>query len=427
LVESLVSDDGARSINPSNRLGQSSFDKQVNAMAVLPYQIYDADNHLYEPEEAFLRHLPQNFSKEFYFVDVNGRRKLVIGGMVSEYIPNPTFAVVAAPGVHEKWYRAENVDGLSLRDMTGKVLRPPPEWRSGEGRLEALQQQGVHSALIFPTLASAIEARLGNRADTVAALFSSLNKWLEEDWGFARDNRLFAVPFISLIDVDAAIAELERVLRAGARCVGIRPAPVPGIAGSRSFGQAEFDPFWARCAEAKIFVCLHSSDSGYDQIYRWWASGGKGEFLPFEKDAFGLMLEPLARPITDSLSALLCHGALDRNPGLRIVCVENNSEWVGPLLKRFDRAYGQMPKAFSRHPRETFHKHVFVAPAYEDDMDELATFLPAERILFGSDFPHPEGLAEPLAYLKEFENFSSADVEKIFSSNLKGLLQGVRN
>ena len=86
-----------------------------------------------------------------------------------------------------------------------------------------------------------------------------------------------------------------------------------------------------------------------------------------------------------------------------------------------------MPKSFSRHPRDTFIKHFFVAPAYEDDMQQIAKWLPAERILFGSDFPHPEGLAEPLDYLKEFEGFPAADIEKIFSSNLKGLIDGVRN
>ena len=396
-------------------------------MASLPYDVYDADNHLYEPAEAFLRHLPKSAEKDFYFAQVNNRTKLVIAGQLSEYIPNPTFEVVAAPGVHEKWYRAENSEGLTMRQMAGKPLRPPAEWRSGDGRIQILDQQGIHSALVFPTLASVIEARLGNKAKTVAALFHSLNQWLHEEWGFARQNRLFAVPFVSLIDVDAAVEELEFVLKSGARCVGIRPAPVPGLAGSRSFGFAEFDPFWARCAEANIFVCLHSSDSGYDQIYRWWTAGSRDEFLPFEKDAFGLMLEPLARPITDSLSALVCHGVLDRHPSVRIVCVENNAEWVGPLLKRFDRAYGQMPAAFKRNPRDIFRQHVFVAPAYEDNMSELAGSMPVERILFGSDFPHPEGLANPLAYLQEFEGFTPEDIEKIFCTNLKGLLAGERN
>ena len=60
-------------------------------MSSLPFPVYDADNHYYEPEEAFLRHLPAKFQKDFYFVEVKGRKKLVIGGMLSEYIPNPTF------------------------------------------------------------------------------------------------------------------------------------------------------------------------------------------------------------------------------------------------------------------------------------------------------------------------------------------------
>ena len=86
-----------------------------------------------------------------------------------------------------------------------------------------------------------------------------------------------------------------------------------------------------------------------------------------------------------------------------------------------------MPGAFKRHPVDTFHKHIFVAPFYEDNVDDLIKLIPAERILFGSDYPHPEGLAEPLDYLKDFKNYSADDVQKIFSSNLKGLLEGARN
>lgn len=392
----------------------------------LPYPVYDADNHLYEPEDAFLRHLPKKFEKDFLFVDIKGRKKLVIGGVLSEYIPNPTFEVVAGPGTHEKWYRAENPEGLTMREMTGKVVRPPPEWRSGDGRLGIMDQQGIHAALVFPTLASVIEERLGHNHELVAALFHSLNLWTQEEWGFARENRLFSVPMINLGDIDLAVKELEFALANGARAVGIRPAPVPSIHGSRSFAYPEFDPFWARCAEAGIFVCFHASDSGYDRIYRDWAGRGS-EFVPFEKDPFKQTMELLERPIADSMSAMICHGALERHPNLRVVSVENGSEWVGPLLRRLDRAYGQMPKSFVRHPRETFARQIFVAPFYENDPIELAEHIPAERILFGSDYPHPEGLAEPLAYVQEFRSFDAVAMKKIFHSNLKGLLEGKRD
>jgi predicted TIM-barrel fold metal-dependent hydrolase len=396
-------------------------------MASLPYTVYDADHHLYEPEEAFTRHLPKEYANDFYFVKKGNRTKLVINGMLSEYIPNPTFEVVAAPGKHEKWYRGTNTEGLTMRELSGEALRPPPEWRSGDGRLKVMDQQGVHAALIFPTLASVIEERLSSKPQVMQALFHSLNMWTHEEWGFARENRLFSVPMINLSDIDGAIAELDFVLKAGARTIGIRPAPVPNERGqTRSFGFQEFDPFWARVAEAGIFVNLHASDSGYDFINRMW-SGGGAEMVAFQNDAHKLTTDTLGRAVADALSALICHGVFARHPNLRIVSVENGAGWLRPLLSRLNHAYGQMPKAFKEHPIETFHRHIFVAPFYEDNTEELKKDIPTNRILFGSDYPHPEGLAEPLDYVKEFTTYSEGEVKQIFHSNMKGLLEGARD
>jgi predicted TIM-barrel fold metal-dependent hydrolase len=393
-------------------------------MRSLPFPVYDADNHLYEPEEALTRYLPDRFRRDFYFVDVGGRRKLAIAGTISEFIPNPTFEVVAAPGTHVAWFRAENPEGKTLREMTGKPIRPPAEWRSGDGRIALLDKQGVHATLVFPTLASMLEERLGVRAEATAALFHSLNRWTIDEWGFARQNRLFSVPYISLTDVDRAVEELEFVLEHGARCVGIRPAPVPDIRGSRSFGLPEYDPFWARVADAEIFVCLHASDSGYDRITQWWTGGVDEEWLAFERNSFQTMMDLLGRAISDSIAALICHGVFERHPKLRVAAVENGAGWVGPFVKRLDYAYGQLPQSFEVHPREQFERHVYVAPFYEDDMESLRPYLPVERTLFGSDYPHPEGVAEPLDYLDEFASYKPDEIEKVFSTNLKQLIEG---
>ena len=332
------------------------------------FQVYDADNHLYEPEEAFTRHLPQKFKRDFYFVDVEGRRKVVISGRLSEFIPNPSFAVVAAPGAHELWYRARNTEGKTLRELTGKPIRPPQSWRTGDERIRMLDQQGLQAALVFPTLASVIEERIGARGEVTAALFHALNEWIVSEWGFAREKRLFTVPFIALTDVDAAVKELDFVLEHGARVVNIRPAPVPDLRGSRSFGFKEYDPFWARVAEAGIFVTLHGSDSGYDRITRWW-TGGDGEQLAFDHSPFKSVVDLIGRAISDSVAALICHGVFDRHPKVKVASVENGATWVAPLLRKLEHAYGQMPQYFKTHPRELFHQHVYVAPFYEDDVN----------------------------------------------------------
>lgn len=392
-------------------------------MSNVSFPVYDADNHLYEPEEALLRYLPEKYKREFYFVDVEGRRKLVVGGCLTEFIPNPNFAVVAKPGSHIDWYCANNPEGKTLRELTGKPIRPPESWRTGQGRIEELDQLGLHATLIFPTLASVIEERIGAKGDVTAALFHSLNRWMAEEWGFAHKDRVFAVPFISLTDVDAAVKELEFVLEQGARAVNIRPAPVPDIRGSRSFGWKEYDPFWARVADAGIFVTMHGSDSGYDRITRWW-TGNEGEQLGFVHTPLKVVVDLIGRAISDSIAALICDGVFDRHPTLKVASVENGATWVAPLLHRLERAYGQMPKSFPKHPRDAFHEHIYVAPFYEDNVDDLGALISPDRMLFGSDYPHAEGLANPLDYLKEFENFKDEDIKKIFSTNLKNLLEG---
>ena len=395
-------------------------------MSKLPYPVYDADGHFYEPEDAFLRYMPEAYKSEFQYVQVNGRTKLAIGGAISNYIPNPTFEVVAAPGSHELWYRGQNTEGLSLRELTGKPIKSPPEFRNGAARLKLLDEQGIHAQLIYPTLASAIEGRMNYDHKLMAAALHALNQWTRDEWGFAREERLFAAPMVSLADVDLAIEELDWALAQGARMVSLRPAPVPGYRGTRSPGNREFDPFWARVNESGIFVVLHVSDSGYDEIYRWWGSGAR-EMLAFDRsDPLKMCIDTQGRAIADTLSALIAHGVFDRFPKIRVISAENGSSWVEHLVHMMGRAYGQLPKAFARHPVEALREHVYVAPYYEDDLPRLAELIGVDRIMFNSDYPHPEGLARPLDFLHELKGFSDGDIQKVMSSNLKGLLEGAR-
>jgi len=388
------------------------------------YPIYDADQHYYETPDAFLRYLPKQYSKEFQYVTVNGRTKLAVAGMLSEYIPNPAFEVVAAPGSHEKWYRGDNPEGLSLREIGGKPVRSDAAFHSGPAHLQMMDSHGIQAAILLPTLASIIEERLGDKPDVIAALFHSLNRWVQDEYGFS-NGRQFPVAAINLADLELALQELEFVIKAGARVVLIRPAPVPGLRGGRSFGFKEFDPFWARVAEAKILVVLHTSDTGYDKIYQWWTAGGAGETRPFEKDPFKEVLDVvLGRPIQDSLAALVCHGVFDRHPGVRVASLENGSAWLEPLLKRLQSAHHKMPKEFSQDPVEAFRRHVYIAPFYEDPVKKVIELVGIDHVLFGSDWPHPEGLAKPLDFFKDIDDLTAAEQQHVMSSNLKTLLEG---
>ncbi|AZI37643.1 hypothetical protein NT2_06_02620 [Caenibius tardaugens NBRC 16725] len=391
----------------------------------LPFPVYDADNHFYEPEDAIFRHLPKKWANDFKFVEVNGRKRLAINNRISDYIPNPTFDRVAAPGSHVKYYKAENTEGLSMRELTGKPVTPPSAWRYGRDRIAVLDEHQVHAAVMFPTLFSVIEHGLAYNHELLHDALHALNMWVSEEWGFAYKDRIFAVPVINLADMDRATAELDWLLAQGARTVNLRPSPVPGYRGGRSPGLKDFDAFWARINEAKIFVSIHASNSDYDHLINMWTGGA--EWLPFESNPLVNCLRIIERAISDTIAALICDGLFDRFPDLRIVSVENGAKWVGSLIETLEHVYGQMPQKFRSDPVETFHRNIFVTPFVEDNWDVVGQHMQTNRILFGSDYPHPEGTEHPLDFLQELTSFTMAQKEQIMSSNLKGLLEGKRD
>jgi predicted TIM-barrel fold metal-dependent hydrolase len=387
--------------------------------ATLDIPVFDADNHLYETRDAFTKFLPDRYAGAIDYVDVHGRTKIMVRGHISEYIPNPTFDVVARPGAQEDYFRHGNPEGKSYREIFGKPVRALPAWREPAPRVELMDEQGLDRTLMFPTLASLLEERLRDDPELTHAVIHALNQWMHETWTFNYQDRIFATPVITLPIVERAIEELEWVVERGARVVLIRPAPVPGLRGPRSFGLPEFDPFWAKVVEADILVALHSSDSGYDRYANEWL-GSDREMLPFKPQAFRML--HAWRPVTDAVSALICHGALSRFPDLKVAVIENGSSWTAPLMENLADVYKKMPQEFLEDPVEVFRRQIHISPFWEEDLGALAELLGEDRVLFGSDYPHPEGLAEPTSYVHELEGVPDESVRKIMGGNLARLM-----
>jgi predicted TIM-barrel fold metal-dependent hydrolase len=58
-------------------------------------------------------------------------------------------------------------------------------------------------------------------------------------------------------------------------------------------------------------------------------------------------------------------------------------------------------------------------PFAEDDVVELVKHLPIENVIYGSDWPHPEGLAEPEDYIFDLKSFTPAEQRLIMRDNLR--------
>ncbi|HEX9681688.1 MAG TPA: amidohydrolase family protein [Acidimicrobiales bacterium] len=390
----------------------------------LDFAVFDADNHMYETPDALTKFIPPEYDGVIDYVEVRGRTKVAVKGQISDYIPNPTFDIVAAPGAQEEFFKHGNPDGKSRRELMGDPIKCLPAFRSPEPRLELMDELGVDRALMWPTLASLVEERLSDDPEATHAVVHALNQWMHEEWTFNYEDRIFPTPVVTLPIVDRAIAELEWVLQRGARVILVRPAPVPGYQGPRSFALPEFDPFWEAVQEAGVVVGMHASDSGYQRYMNEWEGVRDDEMRPFKGfSGFAAISHGGHRAILDTVSSAVGHGLCTRFPKLCIVPVENGSGWVRPIIKQMEHAYRNAPQLFEEHPVEVFKRNFWVHPFHEDDTAGLIDLIGVDNVVFGSDFPHPEGLADPLSFVDELEGLPQDVVAKVMGGNLAKLMK----
>jgi predicted TIM-barrel fold metal-dependent hydrolase len=383
-------------------------------------QIFDFDNHYYEAEDAFTRHQEKRLrNRGVRWAEVDGRRRLLVGGRVNGYVANPTFDPVAKPGCLYEWYRG-NPEQKSIVEAFGELEPIRPEYRDRDARLAVMDEQQVAATLLFPTLGVGLEDSLRDDPEAAAGAFQAFNRWLEEDWGFAYQQRIFAVPYVQLLDPVAAAEELRSLVERGALAVNVRNAPVPAPGGYRSPFDPAYDPFWGLAAESGVVVATHAGNDGYDALIKMWEPGG-AESSIFRSPLRNVVTKN--RAVSDFYATAVCHKVFERFPTLRLASVENGASWIPDLLHRLDDAANRNPGYFAEHPSETFGEHVWVTPFWEDDVPGLVGDYRTDRLLLGSDWPHAEGTRQPLDFLTDtLAGLADEDVQRIARDNASELL-----
>lgn len=390
--------------------------------------IFDTDNHYWEATDSFTRHRDPKFADRGVVLrEVDGKPRYFFGDRPHPVSPGPADQHGRPrPGALYDYFK-----GVSGLDRVGDELscedpNDHPEWFKRDARLAVMDTQGLEAAWLFPSQGVTVEGPMQPDVEASIEILRAFNRWLDDDWGFAYQNRIFATPFITLSDVTKAVTELEWCLERGARIVTLRNGPVFTPEGTRSPADPIFDPFWARAEESGVVVTMHAGfEDGYvdvtEAVAKTWGIDTK-----FTKDVAGSLLSfPQTlmkhRLIQDFATVLVVHGLFERFPRLRVAYIENGAEWVAPLLHTLQVLHGQNPGMFKSNPVDQFIDHCWVAPFVEDSVEDLAKYLPAERILFGSDWPHAEGLFDPNDYFEKVSSFSLADRRRIMAENAREL------
>jgi predicted TIM-barrel fold metal-dependent hydrolase len=399
----------------------------------MEYLPIDADNHYYESEDAFTRHGDEDVKKFVRWLSEGKRRHIVFGNNISTSLPNATFNPIAKPGCfHQRLQELESGSGsrvLSTTDRTryGELEPIPSYYRDRDSRLSVMDGQGVDKAILFPTLGVGVEGLMSDNPRMAYKVFTAFNTWLNEDWGFSYRDRIYAAPYIPVLEPDYAVAELERVLDQGARVIALRPGPANG----RSPADPIWDPFWSRLNEAKILVAYHgyAGPDQYDIAMRFlWQ---RQRVTDPEYQATLLRALRDSRPVLDTFIALVLGNLFGRFPNVRVASIENGCAWVdfclhildhaGTLLERTIRAFGT---TVDDRPSEIFKERIYVSPFPEEDVLGLIDSIGAKRVLFGSDWPHPEGNIHPLDYMTCLKGLDDDSIKLVMRDNAEVVLAG---
>ena len=381
----------------------------------------DADCHYYEPDDAFTRFLEAPLRDRALRIDRDKGGQVLLGDERLGFFSIAVGDHAGPPGMLKAYFRdkgefvAPNHDGTNAAAVAAFTDR--------SARLALLEEQRLEACLMLPSWGVGVEPELRAHPDLLYPSVRAFNRWVEADWGFD-DGRIVATAILSLADVDEAAAEIDRLAASGCRAVCITTGPIDG----RSPADPHFDPVWARLQDHGIIAIHHIGATPFCELYatQWGERAHPPSHRHSTLEMFFGMGE---RPIADTWAALYLHNLFGRFPRLQVAAIEWGAAWLPAHLDRLAKlsraGKNKDSWRFGRpdlDPFETFARNQWIVPYYEDDIPGLVASLGDERLLAGSDYPHPEGLADPNEFADELVELPEESQRRILHDNAATML-----
>lgn len=320
--------------------------------------IFSADAHLAEPPDLYRDAMPAHLQDWALWTDVEGDSIVILMGQ--------TKLLKVYRNFHD--HKTGELGCEDVRRLGGRNL---------DMRLKDMERDGVDAELCYPGIG--LTAGLITDAEALKETCRIYNDWA---WNYLDGLRekLIAAAMIPHIDIDDAVAELERVIAMGYRTVML-PSVLPPDA--PQYNDPVWDRVFAICAEKDIPVCIHTS-SGFKNIRPMRGPGAAVyNYTTLMCDAINV------------ITLLAAGGVLDRNPGAKILLSEYGAGWLLALGERMDEGYfGHAPMVqpkLQRLPSQIVREQVVLC--LQNDLGALKTLREqgVETMVFATDYPHSEG------------------------------------
>ena len=373
-------------------------------------KVVDADGHIMEPSDLWEKNLEAKYRDRALRIcrDEDGLEYMEIDGKKSKIMNGGTFGGYSGIGasLEERqniWFKS---GGIDYEDARFPAAKDPHE------RIKWLDEHGIDACLIYPSMGISWQTECGDPA-LAAAYCRVYNDWLVAFCSPYPD-RLHAIAQISLMDVEQGVREIKRVAKLGMRGVYLFSHPANGI----RYGSPYYDPFWAEAQDLEMPVAIHVSHTPRFVGHQLYEDEGSGKG-PGEVRWFHNML--INGDCVLAFTCMFAGGVFERFPRLKVGVVETGCGWIAHWLDFMDAKYDmlQFETKLKRRPSEYFERQCFISgEPDETTFPAMAQLVGAHKLVWGSDYPHVEGHAEPVEDLKKtLAPLPEADQRKILGQN----------
>ena len=293
-----------------------------------------------------------------------------------------------------KIHRSDRMASTGLYDDGKKGIR---RLTDPELRIKDQDRDGVQAEVLYGILGAT--SRL-NDPEAAVEVIRVYNEWLA---GFceAHPDRFVGLAAIPNNPLDAAIAEVERVAKRGA-CRGIDIANSSDL---KPLWDPYWEPLWAVINETGLPLHFHTV-GGYlpDHIRKIMFLGGDPSRanlpdapnvpMSVARAAFATNITHFQINMANILTSMIFAGVLEKYPRIRLVLGESGIGWIPYVLWRMDAEWEDQFKDLSlKMPPSDYWKRQCWATYQTDPIGvKLIDELGADKIMWGSDFPHPDGI-----------------------------------
>jgi predicted TIM-barrel fold metal-dependent hydrolase len=376
--------------------------------------IIDIDAH-FEPGQEWLAPHPE-LAARLPKLDPSRLAVDAIAGDLLRDVPEaerPPLAELRPPGLETLFGGEKAAEAARRAEFAGKSQFQVANARARVAWLDA-QGIAVQNVICLAGIAhSLFLPDLGLRQEVLR----TCNRWLAETCAASR-GRLLPVTALDWEDLDFALGELEQMRRLGSRIFLVPAYPVKGVPPAHP----SWDRVWSAAVSLGMAPMLHT---GFERMRfdpGWANLGGDVTLLRMLGGAHRHVA-----PMT-LLYALIYSGVFERHPRLTLLLAEVGTGWLPYLFREIDDRISPVAELFvgtwklPLRPSEYLARNVRATPldgGNDRPIAKIVQELPDDMIVFSSDFPHFEGVTDPVAhYAEALKDLPQARIERFFGGSI---------